>query len=765
MKGDEGGAMSRTGRAIGLGRVVVLGVALALALLLLGAREAKAGKYAVAQCGWYVGADASWADTTGGAKFRPDSWCVPAAGQDPFAGVHLKSFTRDNQSTVSGTRFARWRWEAPAGTGISQVRGTWWHALHDGMEQRIGVGTWSGGFNVFASAAGTDTTPREFVAGFNPAQPALEDRLLCAKAESKWCGLSPGSWSAIRALTITIQDDHWPWASLGGDMLDGGWLRGGRKLGYSVGDVGGGLKQTEALVDGIPVVRHEHPCNATAIGGELRATTMRPCPLDRVGYYPISTGTFSDGPHAVGHCAVDFAGNVACASPRTVLIDNNPPAHPRKLTLAGGEGWRRTNDFDAVWANPDQGLASPIAGAFWRITGPAGFDSGVKYAAGRDIATLPDRVAPATGLYSLHLWLRDEAGNDAPASAVDVPLRLDEVPPGVAFEAAPSGAESEPTLQSAVQASIGDAHSGAGGGEISYRRIDAAQWTELPTKFVSGPDAGAGHLTAHVPPNLAAGTYLFRAEARDGAGNVASSTRRADGTQMVLRKRASVSSARNAAAGGSKTRLFARLRWRGHGKEALIVPFGAVATLGGRLVDADGAGLARRRLRIVSRPSRGALIDRRVESVETGAHGRFRLTLPAGPSRRVTVNFRGDAAFEPSRRPALALRVRSGIVFHATPRNLRTGEVVRLLGRVRTLAAPLPRRGKLVAVQYYETAARRWRPILVTRTDHSGHFKARYRFRYISGSAAVRLRAMVLPEERWPYVPGASQSVVVQVSG
>ncbi len=133
----------------GLGRIVAMGIALAVALLLLIAGEARAGSYAVAQCGWYVGADASWADTTGGAKFRPDAYCVPPVGADPFDGVHLKSFTRDGQGTVTGTRFARWRWTAPAGTGITQVRGTWWHALHDGMEQRVGVGTPSGGFDPF----------------------------------------------------------------------------------------------------------------------------------------------------------------------------------------------------------------------------------------------------------------------------------------------------------------------------------------------------------------------------------------------------------------------------------------------------------------------------------------------------------------------------------------------------------------------------------------------------------------------------------------
>ena len=61
---------------------------------------------------------------------------------------------------------------------------------------------------------------------------------------------------------------------------------------------------------------------------------------------------------------------------------------------------------------------------------------------------------------------------------------------------------------------------------------------------------------------------------------------------------------------------------------------------------------------------------------------------------------------------------------------------------MRTLGAPLPRRGKLVAIQYYESAAKRWRPVLVTRSDHNGRFHASYRFRYVSGSARIRLRAV-----------------------
>ncbi len=91
--------------------------------------------------------------------------------------------------------------------------------------------------------------------------------------------------------------------------------------------------------------------------------------------------------------------------------------------------------------------------------------------------------------------------------------------------------------------------------------------------------------------------------------------------------------------------------------------------------------------------------------------------------------------------------------------------MLHLSGRVRSRGAPVPRRGKLVAIQYLEEATHRWRPVLVTRSDHGGRFRAHYRFRYVSGVASIRLRATALAEERWPYAPGSSRPVTVDVSG
>jgi hypothetical protein len=743
----------------GLGRIVAMGIGLAVAMLLSVVAEARAGKYEVAQCGWYIGADAGWADTTGGSKFRPDAWCVPPAGADPFDGAHMKSLTRTGQGTVSGTRFARWRWEAPGGTGISQVRGTWWHALHDGFEQRIGVGTWSGGFNVLAAAGGTDVAPREFVAGINPPQPALEDRLLCAKPESRWCNLDPGSWSSIRALTITVQDDHVPAADIGGQVLAGGWRRGGQHVGFWGGETGGGIRWSEVSVDGARVNLTEYPCAKALVGGVWKATQMRPCPLGPAAEMTIDTARFSDGPHSIHHCVTDFAGNVGCSPIHVIAIDNNPPAHVRNLRLAGGEGWRRVDDFDFSWTNPDQGPASPISGAYWRITGPAGYDSGIKLAASANIAAIPDRFVPAPGLYSFHLWLRDEAGNAAASSAVQVPLRFDDVPPGVAF------AVGDPlAIPEQISATVTDAHSHPASGSISYRRLNAEGWTELPTKLQHDPLSAAKATLLARTPELAPGTYVFRAETVDGAGNPGSTTLRADGTEMAIRKVPPPVAPKLALPPRAKTRLFARLGGgRGRG-DALTVPFAAPALVSGRLTRADGAGVAARELRIVTRPSHG-LAPVAAATATTGERGGFQLRLGPGPSRRVAVSFPGDGGLEPARRPSLELRVRSGLSLRAVPLSLKTGQVVRLSGRVRSRGAPIPRRGKLVAIQYLEAATHRWRPVLVTRSDHHGRFRARYRFRYVSGAASIRLRATALAEERWPYAPGSSRPVTVRVRG
>src|SRR5262249_27613390 len=191
-----------------------------------------------------------------------------------------------------------------------------------------------------------------------------------------------GSWSAVRALTITIEDDGAPAAAIGGDLTAGGWRRGVQTAGLWGDDGGSGVRLRGTTIDGAPGGPTEYPCGKALINREWMGTRMQPCLTLVSGAVSVDTTRFSDGPHTLGHCATDFAGNVGCASSHTVLIDNNPPAHPRSPALAGGEDWRRVDDFDFSWSNPDQGPASPIWGAYWRNTRPPGHGTGGQPGAG-----------------------------------------------------------------------------------------------------------------------------------------------------------------------------------------------------------------------------------------------------------------------------------------------------------------------------------------------------------------------------------------------
>jgi hypothetical protein len=215
------------------------------------------------------------------------------------------------------------------------------------------------------------------------------------------------------------------------------------------------------------------------------------------------------------------------------------------------------------------------------------------------------------------------------------------------------------------------------------------------------------------------------------------------------------------------TRLVAGLRAPGasDGGTHLTVPFGSPALVAGRLTGTGGARVAGRRVTVVARPWRGDRAAATRATVVTGPRGRFELRLAPGPSRRVAVSFAGGGGLRPARRAGLDLRVRSGVSLRAAPTALETGQEVHLSGRVRAPSAAIPHPGKLVTIQYLETATNRWRPAIVVRSDRRGRFRTDYRFRYVSGTARIRLRATALAEEGWPYAPGSSAPVTVDVRG
>ena len=690
----------------GVGRIVAMGIGLAVALLLLVAREARAGKYAVAQCGWYVGADADWADTTGGAKFRPDAYCVPPPGADPFDGVHLKSFTRDGQPTVSGTRFARWRWAAPAGTGITQVRGTWWHALHDGMEQRIGVGNWGGGFDVFADAAGTDATPREFVAGFSPAAAGVRGPAALRQGRKQVVQPRPGL-----LVGDPRADDH---------------HRG--RLGPGAGDRRRNHRgRLAARRPGRQLLGRRHRRRHPLRRDDARRRPRRPhrVPLregadrrrvagDPDAALPASASPaarrsrpprFSDGPHSLGHCVTDFAGNVGC-TPAADGADRQQPARPPAQPRARrGRGLAPRRRLRLLLGQPRPGPGEPDRRRLL-ADHRAGRLRHRRPVRGRARPRRAQRLAvPGPG--------RSTRCSSGCATRPATTRRLGASrcrcasttsPPG-----SPSTAATARACRTQVRADVTDAHSGPAGGTIFYRRLDSSAVDRAADQTPAGRQPRTRPTLVAQPARRPRPRHLSlprrrrrrgrqhrldhppRRRHRDGAAQ--------DGADAVAARRGCRRRGRRGSSPGCAGATASA--------PTLTVPFGAGAVLSGRLVRADGAGLAGPRA-----AGRLAALARRPRAepasttVRTGPHGGFQ----PRPRRRPLAPDHGQlpaatTALEQASRPLAAAA-------GARRRQPSRGAAARCAparrcissGRVRTRGAPVPRRGKLVAIQYFESA-------------------------------------------------------------
>jgi hypothetical protein len=353
--------------------------------------------------------------------------------------------------------------------------------------------------------------------------------------------------------------------------------------------------------------------------------------------------------------------------------------------------------------------------------------------------------------------------------ADDARIEVDNSPPAIAFAA---------TQEGQVAVAMSDPYSGPASGRVSVQRDGAPGPTDLPTRFEAGAP-GTARLVANLP-ELDDGTYVFRATASDALGNAGAAELRVKGSAAEVRRQVAAGHDGGRGEGpkprggrgrggddehgGRVTHIEARFGRHSSGSTP-TVPFGSAVTVHGQLTGADGAGLKGEPVEVVSSAAPGARPRRALRRVVTGPGGRFALRLPAGTSRRVLVSFRGGVGLASSRSRPLALRVAAAVALTVKPHELATGESVLLRGRVRAGPARVPRRGRVVTIQYLERASGRWRPALVARTDGRGRFHVRYRFRYITGVARIRLRATALPEAGWPYAAGSSPPVTVEVHG
>ncbi len=722
--------------------VILLAFALFAISAVAATDGAAAARYVVAQCGWHVGQDAGWFDSSAD-KFGKSSYCQTPDSADAFDGVHLISQVKGSARGVGGTKFASWRWQAPNGTGIVNVHGQRWQYLRDGFQHRLGGVPQNGSFSPFLELDTSDGTKRDFWHGFSPYARAFESRLACRRPSSKNCPVNGTILAGVRSLTISIDDAVRPTAQVSGALAGSAWQRGPRALSFSNRDTGSGLRFAWTLIDGALRASSEMRCAKRLISGQWRGTKMQPCPTAASGSQTIDTRALADGPHRLRHCAFDFAGGSGCTPDRTIRVDNNPPAAPRSLTVTGGEGWHRSNGFGLSWANPEQGAASPIASSFFRLSGPGEYAGGPW---GRAATTRIDGIrVPGPGEYRVRVWLADQAGNSDERHSAEVALKFDNVPP-TGYFVEPS--EDDPAR---IEVPVADRYSGVAGGSISWRSGAGGGWHSLPSRYL----AGESRLVADFPDDMPRGSWILRAAIADRAGNLTVTDRRANGSPMTVRTPLKEET--------SLTVGLARTARSGRGGTA--IPYGGRAHLGGRLTGVEAGGIGGVELTVSARPrpgSRGGVTSR---AVRTDARGYYDLWLSRGPGRRVSVKFAGTKRLERSSSATIDVKVRGRLTFRARPKRLRTGRRVFFRGRVAARGAWHPVHGNLVQIQYFEESARRWRPVALTRTDRHGRYRTSYRFRYITGLARIRLRAVLLPASRFPYRRAVSKPLTIQVRG
>ncbi len=281
-----------------------------------------------------------------------------------------------------------------------------------------------------------------------------------------------------------------------------------------------------------------------------------------------------------------------------------------------------------------------------------------------------------------------------------------------------------------ISAVVSDALSGVAGGTIEVRSKRDAPFVALKTTLKSG------RLTATVPKSVK-GSYGIRVSAGDKAGNGMSALV----TSMSLSTRVG----------------------KGHShkvrNERATIGYGRPVTVLGRLTSTDGSPIANQAIVFNGTLRQTGATAQPIATAMTDTGGRFSVTLPAGPSRTLSVVYPGAPGIL-TRTRDVALRVPASATIHAAAASISGSGSVRFNGRLRMLGTTLPPGGKLVDLQAAQGG--RWSTVATTRaTGATGSWHAIARFRGTPGTYPVRLR--IRREALFPYELGYSASVPVRV--
>lgn len=195
------------------------------------------------------------------------------------------------------------------------------------------------------------------------------------------------------------------------------------------------------------------------------------------------------------------------------------------------------------------------------------------------------------------------------------------------------------------------------------------------------------------------------------------------------------------------------------GRSAKVLPavFGRPLVLRGRLVDPTGRPVAGAEIGAWAAPDVPGGKERLMAIARTGPNGGYRLVLPPGPNRRVTIRpTSGDAAGAWSFRT----RVLAPIRLMASRRRLRNGDKLVLTAY---LANTKPPPGS-ADVAFQVLIGRQWRTFAKSAFDRRGLAQVDHRFRVTFQRMTYRFRVLTLRRRNFPFDNARSRPVAVRVN-
>ncbi|MBK5218884.1 MAG: hypothetical protein JJE35_03735 [Thermoleophilia bacterium] len=738
-------------------------MALAFAIMLVGAADAKAAYYKMVACAgnngappYSVGTNTTSPQNPGGI-FEFHVWCNGQGGDPP--GEHALMRIAENQPAGNAGHgaYGHFVFDTPSHVHFKTAGGytRQFNAFNDGWRARFWVASASSTAQIMTQGAGLPNSGGQWASTgtFGPHLWPIGQlwdftrfvyEMQCVRPAG--CDRSNYNATDLNGLVFTLSDDSpagVAFTDTGSALLAGSWVRGTQHSTFNVSDLGSGIRHERMRIDGAQVWGWDHwsECNTSSSGlnGEW-ARAYAPCPTGTHGRsIPINTAAYPDGARTLQICNQDYsqyqglfgtAGETCSA--RTVRFDNTPPGAPSGLHVTSANPERYLDRFGAQFAlPPNQG--SPITKVHYEIVNAAGDivkPKQVITAANPTAITGIEGPAKA-GDYRLRIWLEDEVGLNGPAATASIPR--DTTPP-----AAPQGVSvTAPNTSRAADGvdlrwhNIVDA--GAPIDSARYQVLDGAGKVVIPAVIVGGNNVQA---VADLDVPSAAGSYQLRLWLTDAEGNVGAPVI-APLAYDCMRSPTSGAQSLSATLGGQPAQTVAQ---------------GQGTALTGVLSN-QGEAVATAPVCVYSRVETDA--GREFLGIAlTGPTGGYRFPVPSGPSREMI------AIHRPDQRQLRATATLKTIVHPTlrTPRAvIRNKSAAYFEGEI-----PGPHNDQVTIVLQVKSG-KGWLAFRRYRTRGDGHYELKYPFRRTNRPTTYEFRAQVRETVGYPYLQGDSDPLILRV--